>query len=238
MLRRVLKLLLTASVLFSCQSGKKDSVADYWSTHPYALDDDISVTEDRFAEFAERAVEAPVEEAVAALDDLFDHLKAEDEVAYYLYSEWARDVFYSPLSPCRNADLFSHIVERLETDGIFNEDECRPFRRQCDWMTLNREGSTAVIPEADPEGRSTLVLVVDLSCPSCHKALQELSEDAKWADCRHLALCCGRGPMPEVPGWEYRRVEDSNRYFDPLMMPVYYLIDPSGVVVQSYTPAH
>ena len=238
MLRHVLALIFTAAVLLSCQSGKKPAatVTDYWDSHDWHLvEGDISVNEDRFAAFAELAAAAPKEEAIAALGALLDTLKAEDEVAYYIYAGWAEGAFYNPLSPCRNYDLYSYAVDRIASDGILSEDECAPMLRRKHWMSLNLLGEKAVIPEADPEGRSTLVLVIDLSCPTCREALGRLTDE--WAEARHLAICCGPGNLPDVPGWDYQMETNISEWFDIHMAPVYYVIDPAGVVVQSYTPA-
>ena len=246
MLRQVLALFFTLAVLLSCQSGKKPassvisteaekSLSDFWDRHDWRLDEDLDISEDRFAEFAELAAAAPKEEAVAALGALLDSLKAQDEVAYYIYAGWVEGAFYHPLSPCRDFDLYSYAVDRFATDGVFSTDECAPLLRKQHWMSLNLQGEKAVIPEADPKGRNTLVLVIDLSCPTCREALGRLANE--WAEARHLAICCGHGNLPDVPGWEYQQETDVSNWFDLHMAPVYYVIDPAGVVIQSYTPA-
>ena len=158
-------------------------------------------------------------------------------MAYYIYAGWLEGAFYNPFSPCRNAALYIYAVNRIETDGIFSPDECRPLQQKRDWIALNREGTVAITPEPDPEGRNTLVLVIDLSCPSCQRALETLGGNPDWENYRHIALCCGVSALPTVPGWEYRRVENPLRIFDLMMTPFYYVIDPVGVVVQSYKPA-
>ena len=237
MLHRVLALIFTAAVLLSCQSGKKPapSVIDYWDRHDWHLDEDLDITEERFADFAELAAAAPKEEAVAALGALLDSLKAKDEVAYYIYAGWVEGAFYHPLSPCRNYDLYSYAVDRIATDGVMSSDEFAPLLRRKHWMSLNLPGEKAVIPEADPEGRNTLVLVVDLSCPTCRESLGRLANE--WAEARHLAICFGPGNLPDVPGWEYQQEASVSDWFDIRLAPAYYLIDPAGVVLQSYTPA-
>ena len=235
--------LLLALALLSCgnpvKSPAPSSVEDeqpgsYWASHPIDISD-IRAAEDRFAIFAELAVAAPEEEAVAGLDSLFNRLKAEDEVAYYVYSEWMESAFYNPFSPCRNAVLFSHAVDRIASDGVFSPDECEPLLQKKEWISLNREGEKAVIPQADPEGRSTLVLVLDLSCPSCREALDILGEDPSWEGFRHLAIC-GGGSVPDVPQWEFSCPENFSAIFDIRMTPVFYVIGPDGVVTQGYTP--
>ncbi len=222
------------------QSGKESAPADvrtFWDGKTL-LEEDYRTSEDRFADFAEAAVNAPLEEAIAALDGLFDRLKEEnDEVTYYIYAEWMAAAFYDIFSPCRNAALYDHAVDRMEADGILPPYDCEPYRQKSDWMKVNCPGEKATLPEPDPEGRNTLVLVMNLSCPTCHDALNRLAGLTEWADARHLALCCGFGPIPEVTGWEYRRVENAGAYFDIHMTPCYYIIDPDGVVLHPYAPA-
>lgn len=239
MLRHVLALIFTAAALLSCQSGKKPaaSVIDYWDRHDWHLDEDLDITEERFADFAELAAAAPKEEAIAALGALLDSLKAKDEVAYYIYAGWVEGAFYHPLSPCRNYDLYSYAVDRIATDGVMSSDEFAPLLRRKHWMSLNLPGEKAVIPEADPEGRNTLVLVVDLSCPTCRESLESLAALPEWGETRHVAYCCGYGNIPDVPGWEYVRLQNPDEWFDIQMTPFYYVTDPAGVVVTPYTPA-
>ena len=212
------------------------SLRAFYSSAPL-LEDDIRVSEDRFADFAERCAAAPAEDALSAIDSLLDRLKAEDEVAYYIYAGWIEGAFYNPLSPCRNETLFTHAVDRIAGDGVLSEDECAPYLKKCHWMTLNRVGEKAVLPEPDAAGRATLVLVLDLSCPSCREALSTLGADPRFSGFRHLALCCGHGPLPEVPDWEYEVLDRYSEYFDLRATPFYYLIAPSGLVTLPYTPA-
>lgn len=238
-MRRVLTLLLTASVFLSCQSGKKpvgETLDGYWDRHEWHVTEgQVDKAEERFAAFAELAVAAPKEQGIAALGALLDTLKAKDEVDYYVYVGWVEGAFYNPLSPCRSFDLFSYAVSRYESDGILSPDECMPLQQKRRWMGINLPGEVAVYPEADPEGRSTLVLVIDLSCPSCRESLSRLAALNEWADARHIAICLGYGNIPDVPGWEYRSLKNASEWFDIRMTPVYYIIDPAGVVIQTYT---
>lgn len=234
---------LTAFLLLpGChRTGQKTdpaSVLSFWEGTPL-LEEDYNASEERFADFAELAVSAPEEEALAAMDGLFDRLREEgDEVTYYIYAAWMDAAFYDILSPCRNEPLFARAVDRMESDGILPPADCVPYREKCRWMALNRPGEQAAVPEADPEGRNTLVLVLDLSCPSCRESLRHLSAMEEWADARHLALCCGYGPVPDIEGWEYRKLEDAAAYFDIHMTPCYYIIDGDGVVLHPYAPVN
>lgn len=234
-------LLALSLCLFSaCKSSgeKAKPLAGFWQDQPL-LSEDFRASEDRFADFAERCAAAPEEEALAALDTLFDRLKAEDEVAYYIYAGWMEGAFYNPLSPCRSEALFAAAVGRIERDGILSEDECRPFQQKRRWMSLNRVGEQAVLPDGvlEDAGRRTLVLVLDLSCPSCREALTVLAADERFADYHRLAVCCGHGPLPEVPGWDYRAPGRYTDVFDIRMTPFYFLLDADGRVTAPYTPA-
>ena len=241
MLRRVLTLLLTAAVLLSCQSGKKpasvESVSTYWQRHDWHLDEDLDITEGRFAEFAELATAAPKEEAIAALGALLDSLKAKDEVAYYIYIGWMDGVFYSPESPCRDKDLYTYTVNRIEQDGVLDPEECEPYRQRRRWIAINQTGEQAIVPEAELDGRRTLVLVASLGCPICLVALDNLLSDPQWDDCRHVALCSGYEPLPDTPGWEYYALPQASRFFDVQLTPFYYVVDADGIVEKTYTPA-
>lgn len=222
-------------LLSGCRNaGKKakplDGVAAFWEG-TVLLEDDISLSEDRFADFAQLAVEAPEDEAFAALDRLFDRLKAEDEVAYYVYSGWIDGAFYNLLSPCHNAKLYTHAVDRIVSDGVLTEDECTPFIRRRNWVQYNQAGEPATVPGITVSER-TLVLVLDQSCPSCHEALTSLAQNSEWAETRRVAFCCGYGPVPTVPGWEY--VAGDNSVFDPKMTPIFFVVAADGSVETPY----
>lgn len=223
-------LLLSLALLFSCG---RPGVKGYWDAH--GLDySNVLLAQDRFGEFCERAVAAPREEARKELDHLFD-LLLQDTVAYYLYTEWIGSAFYSPLSPCRNAVLFSQAVQRMVQDGVLNQDECEPLIRQREWALLNIPGEPALVPGVALDGRRTLVLVLDLSCPSCREALELLAASPEWARVRRVAIGCGEGPQPAVPGWEYVFPDNAAAFFDPQLTPVYYVVSPDGTVEASYT---
>ena len=223
---------LCLALLTGCQAS---GIRSFWNDVPL-LEKDISVSEDRFARFAEQAVSAPEEDVLAAMDALFDKLK-QDSVAYYVYSEWMDGAFYSPLSPCRNAAFYDKAVDRLVTDGILSTDECEPFLRRREWIMYNREGSKAIVPGLSDIDTRTLVLVLDLSCPSCRKALQKLAEDPQWNNAKKLAVGLGYGPQPDVPGWDYLFPENGNVVFDIHMTPVYFVVAADGTVEHGYTLA-
>ena len=105
---------LCLALLMGCQAS---GIRGFWNDVPL-MEEDLSVSEDRFASFAEQAVSAPEEEALVAMDDLFDKLK-EDPVAYYIYTEWIDGSFYSP----------QH-VGKIDRDYAFS------YAKRCDKKTL------------------------------------------------------------------------------------------------------
>lgn len=229
MRRTVVILVALASLLTGCRSS---GVADYWVQNSIDYSD-YDAAQDRFAIFAEKAVAANEEDAFAAMDMLFDSLLT-DEVAYYIYTEWMDAAFYNPLSPCRNASLYNKAVERIVSDAFFSERESAPFLQHRDWMQYNLVGSKAVAPEILFDGRRTLVLVLDLGCPTCRASLTTLASDHKWADVRRVAIGVGYGPIPDVPGWEYKFPEYANLVFDPGMTPFYFVVAENGTIEETY----
>lgn len=229
-MRRWAAIFLLAALFAGCRNA---GIRDYWRAH--SLDySDIEAAEDQFARFAEEAVAAPEADAIAALDVLFDQMK-KDEVAYYIYSDWLDGAFYNPLSPCRNAALYAKAVERLTTDGILSESECAPYLQKRTWISYNQKGQPATLPDGILDGRRTLVLILDLSCPSCKEALDTLTASSEWKDVRRVAIGCGYGPRPDVPGWDYYFPEDASSVFDPRLTPVYFVVSAAGTVEISYT---
>ena len=221
-------LLLTLTLLTGCQ---RSGVRSFWETHSIDYSD-VEAAEDQFARFAELAVASPEEDALAALDQLFDLLK-EDEVAYYLYSDWMNGAFYHLLSPCRNAALYGKAVERIVADGVLSSSDCEPFVRCREWFQFNQEGMMASVPGLS-DAAGSLILVLDLGCPSCREALEKLAQEPAWSGLRHVAVCCGYGPRPDVPGWEYLFPENPAAVFDPQLTPVFFVVGPDGRVQSSY----
>lgn len=216
------------------------NVRNFWN------DTDINVTEsnfaameDQFAQFAELLVKAPKEEAEAALDALMDKLK-ENEVSYYVFSDWFTMAFHSLLSPCRNPGLYAKCADRLKTDGILNESEYALFVDLADKDAFNAPGSPCRIPDITDEtgapvsvipGVETLFLVLNLDCATCVAALRALSEKPG----RHVALCFGHTPAPDIPGWEYYQPKDMDKFFDLDAAPFWFTVDEDGVVNTPYS---
>ena len=230
-MRKIFAIAAAALLIISCG---RTGVAAFWDTHSIDYSD-IDAAENQFADFAELAVAAPENEALTAMDVLFDKLK-EDEVAYYIYSDWMVGAFYNLLSPCRSPLLFSKAVERIVTDGVLTTTACEPFIRRRDWIQYNCEGQPATVPGINIKGR-TLVLVLDLGCSSCREALEKLWADSRWDGLRHVAVGCGFGPTPTVEGWEYVISDNASVVFDPKMTPIYFVVGEDGMVEVPYSLA-
>lgn len=232
MLRNLSVIAVSLVLLVGCQGN---NVKSYWNNHRFNFDD-VQTEQDFFADFAELAVASPQKDALAGLDRLFNKLK-KDEVAYYVYLNWINGAFYSVYSPCRSVSLYSRAVERIVSDGILSESECEPYLQKREWIQYNTPGSLATVPGVIIGGTRTLVLVLDKSCPSCKEALNKFALNPEWADARRIAVCCGYGRVPEVPGWEYTDAESLSAVFDPQLTPVYFVVGADGIVETGYRPA-
>ena len=69
------------------------------------------------------------------------------------------------------------------------------------------------------------------------EALEKLSADPRWEGLRRVAVGCGYGPAPTVPGWEYLTPDNASVVFDSRLTPVFVVVGPDGLVEQSYTLA-
>ena len=223
---------LCLALLAGCRAG---GVGNFWERHSIDYTD-IRAAEDQFADFAELAATAPEEEALAALDALFDKLQ-KDTMGYYLYSEWMDGAFYSVLSPYRSAALYGKGVDRMVADGVLAESDYAPYLRRREWISYNLEGAQAFVPGMSSFDTRTLVLVLDLGCPSCREALEKLDKDPQWEGVRKLAVGLGYGPKPDIPGWVFLFPEDGTTVFDIGMTPVYFVVAADGTVECGYTLA-
>ena len=223
---------LCLALLAGCRAS---GVGDFWNTHSIDYSD-IHAAEEQFADFAELTIPAPEEDALAALDVLFDKLK-QDTVAYYIYSEWMDGAFYNLLSPCRSATLYGKAVDRMAADGVLTPSDCEPYLQRREWIQYNQEGAQAVVPGWVPAGVRTLILVLDMGCPSCREALEKLSADPQWVGVKKTAVCLGWGPEPSVPGWDYLFPENGSAVFDIHMTPIYFVAAADGTVERGYTLA-
>ena len=221
--------ILGLALLAGCQA---QDISTYWDTRSIDYSD-IQAAEAQFAEFAELAVSSPEKDALKAMDKLFDLLK-KDTVAYYVYSGWMDGAFYNLLSPCRSEALYTKAVERMEGDGILDGYECEPFLKRKEWIQFNQEGTKANVPGWSFSGKRTLVLVLDLGCPTCREALDKLGSNPDWNAATKLAVGLGYGPKPDIPGWEYLFPEDGDAVFDIHMTPIYFVVAPDGTVESDY----
>lgn len=220
-------------ILLSLSGCKDGDILNYWERNGIEYGD-IKAAQKRFTAFAVQAAAAPVQDAEAAIDGLFDMLQT-DTVAYYIYSEWMTVTFYSPFSDCRSPALFAKVAQRLRSDGIYSEYDCFPLSLKSEWMSFNLPGERATVPSVTLDGRRTLVLVLDQGCPSCRAHLGELVSRPEWKDVRRVALCIGSGPAPEVPGWEYFFPQEPSAFFDPEQTPLYYVVSSDSLVEIPYT---
>ncbi len=227
-MRKITSALILLALLTGCQIA---GVKGFWNTHGINYND-IDAARDQFVGFAELAVHSPEEEALEAIDVLFDKLQ-NDTLAYYIYSEWIDGAFYNIFSPCRSAALYSKAVDRMVADGILTGSDLRPRLQKREWIQYNSVGMAATVP-GTVIGEHTLVLVLDTGCPSCREALTSLADRPEWANVRRIAVCCGYGQTPEVPGWEYLTPENASAVFDVRMTPVYFVVAADGTVETTY----
>ena len=237
---RLAIILAALALVFSCKSP---SVKGYWEQHKPDISD-IRAAENEFAVFAELAVKAPEQEAREEIDRLFEQLQA-DEVAYFVYSEWMVSAFYSPASPCRSCALFSYaMTSHVLTDGIVDGYDAELYERLVTACNTNKEGTSLVLPPLNDRlgndvtiepGEPVLFLVVDLSCPSCLKALDRFSK--KYPKARHIALCSGPTTLPDRNDWEFLRATETESVYDISAAPFYFVVNSEGIIETTYTTA-
>lgn len=237
-----LKLAIILAALALVVSCKSPSVKGYWVEHKPDISD-IRAAENEFAVFAELAVKAPEQDAREEIDLLFEQLKA-DEVAYYVYSEWLVSAFYSPASPCRSCALFSYAMGHVLKDGIIDGYDAELYSRLITACNTNKEGTAVVLPPLNDRngndvtiepGEQIFFMVVDLSCPSCLKALDKFSK--KYPEARHIALCSGPSRLPDRSDWEFLRATETDEVYDISAAPFYFVVDSEGIIEKSYTTA-
>ena len=229
--------LLITTLAVSCRTSP---VKGYWKHHTPDISD-IRAAEKQFASFAERALESPEADSRAEIDRLFN-LLLEDEVAYYVYTEWVVRAFYTPASPCRDCNLFVYSIDRIMKDGIIDGYDAVLFQHFANACKTNRIGDFLTLPQlldrnGSPSeiatGEPTIFLVIDLSCPSCLKALEKMAGFLPQA--RHIALCSGPGRIPEIAGWTYYKAVQPDSVYDTGAAPFYFVADGNGIIETSYT---
>lgn len=223
-------------------SCKSPSVKGYWTSHTPDISD-IRAAENEFAVFAELAVKAPELEAREELDCLLSQLK-DDEVKYYVYSEWIVSAFYSPASPCRSCALFTYAIQRVLEDGVIDGYDAELYSKLVAACNTNQEGSALTLPALNDRagndvtvepGQQIIFMVVDLSCPSCLKALDKWAR--KYPKARHIALCSGPSLLPDRSDWELYRATETDGVYDIKAAPFFFVVNSEGIIEQSYTTA-
>ena len=217
-------------LLAACNAGGR--LRGYWKDGITVTENNYSQVEERFARFAEFLVAAPPGQAAEALDDLFDRIK-EDEVSYYIYSDWIESAFHNYFSPCRNPDIFRKAAERFAEDGILNIETVERLQALAAQDQLNRQGGPCTVPdEAKTEG-PTLYLVLNLDCRTCLQSLAALS--GEYPEAEHIALCFGYNQIPEVSGWKYLKPEGLDEIFELEAAPFWFLTAADGTIQIPYS---
>lgn len=234
---------IIASVALLCAGCSGDSgVSGFWNkVDPTVTEENYGDAQDRFADFAELLSTTSLKDATKALDKLMDKLSS-DEVSYLVYSDWMVAAFHSLLSPVRNPELFSKCTSRFSKDGIMNESQYAPLVELAVKDKLNAVGSACTLPllknvQGEPfalkPGEETLFAVINLDCATCVAALNALSDKPG----RHVALCFGRTPAPEIPGWEYFYSDLMDDCFDLDAAPFWFTADGNGRISIGYSSA-
>ncbi|MBQ4286360.1 MAG: hypothetical protein II720_07830 [Bacteroidales bacterium] len=231
--------LAAAVAIFS--GCRNDGIRGYWSSHPVSIED-YAAAEDQFAEFAELAAKAPRKDAFAALDMLLKKA-AEDEVTYYVYTDFIARAFSLLASPCFDCELFRHAADKVIAKGILSPYSTQEYESKLRICLHNRLGDKVLLPEVwqsdgtdvdIPLTQRTLFLVVDQDCSSCRASMGRLS-GPEWADTWLVALCYGHGPLPDVPGWDCFRIGGDQDVLDVRQGPFYFVSSEDGIIEKGYT---
>ena len=229
-MRRLFPYIALVLLLAACNAG--GGLRDYWKDGIRVSEDNYTQAEDRFASFAELLVAAPPAEASNALDDLLERMK-EDEVSYYIYSDWIESAFHNYFSPCRNPDIFGKAVERFAGDGILSAETVERLQALAAQDQFNRPGSKCTLPQGVQASGATLWLVLNLDCRTCLQSLAAMAGEHPEAE--HIALCFGWGPVPEASGWTYLKPEGMGDIFELEAAPFWFLTDADGTVQIPYS---
>lgn len=230
------KILLALFALATLNSGCRQSsgIRNYWSERSVDIED-IHAAEEQFTDFAELAVAAPEADACVAIDRLLKKA-GRDEVTFLVYSDWIARAFGLIASPCYSVPLFVHSANAVlskQKPGSYLAEE---YRAKLEFCLHNQAGSKAELPIQYDFAERSLFLVVNQGCPSCRKAMDRLASE--FSGKAHLvALCHGRGPLPESQGWECVRLPDDQRIFDTAQSPFYFVTSADGTVELPYKSA-
>ena len=222
-------------------SGCHDTsgVRGYWSSHTPDISD-YAAAENEFADFALLAVQAPEKDAFAAIDMLLDKARKVD-VTYLVYTDLIARGFSVIASPCHSCAIFQHAAGKILKQGILDGFAAEDYKLRLESCLHNRVGDRAEIPtcEEDPVALDvrTLFLVVDQDCPTCRESMQKFSGD-EWSNTCRIALCYGRGPLPDTEEWECHRLAPDQTIIDTRQGPFYFVSSPNGTIEISYTPVN
>lgn len=238
-MKRIEILFLACTIIISgCRTNS--GIRGYWSDRDLDLEDYPSA-EEEFTDFVELASKAPEKDAFAAIDILLKKAR-KDDVTYIVYADLILKGFSSIASPCRSCPIFLHAADNILSHGIPSGDMTERYRKRRNLCLHNNVGDIAEIPALkDPREiefkRRTVVLVVDQDCSSCRQSMKRFSSD-KWDGTDKIALCYGRGPLPELPGWEILQISSAQTLLDTREAPLFYVVSPEGRVEISYTSVY
>ena len=236
---RPFALILAASVAIISGCRDNSGIRGYWSDRDLCIDD-YEAAEEEFTNFVEQAVQAPQADAFAAVDVLIKKAR-KDEVTYLVYAEMILRGFGAVASPCHSCPIFLHASDRMLSKGIPSAIMTERYERRREFCLHNNVGDKAEIPQlvkgSVPQGVRTLLLVVDQDCSTCMTAMHSFS-GPEWEDASKVALCYGRGSLPEDPDWECFRLSEDQSLLDTHEGPFFYVVSPEGKVEISYTSVY
>lgn len=234
-------LILAAAVAIISGCRDRSGIRGYWYSRDVGIED-FKAAEEQFADFAEMAVSAPRRDAFAAVNALLKKASG-DEVTYLVYTDWISRAFGLIASPCYSPDIFIHAADKILSKGMLSGSATDEYRRKREFCLHNRQGSKVLLPylaegeEPVPLVQRTVFLVVDQSCPSCRESMVRFLSP-EWSDAWLVALCYGRGPLPEERGWDCRRLSPDQTVLDVRQGPFFFVTTPDGRIEQSYTPVN
>lgn len=260
MKRHLTILLALIGVMVMCGGCRQTpSLEEYWSeVTPEWVMADVAAAESHFTEWTERLAKAPKEQQHRSVDSLVE-LMCKDEVCAYIYFEWSVNVLYGLWSPTRNEETFGYLLQRINEEPVLESIRSAETRRLGELLQHNRVGSSAkdfvlydscgnesTLGEIREE-KPLLLLVVDITCPSCIDIIAEVEsqqpimEAAQRGEVRLLAVAVGSHPMQlesfakehEGSLWQVRgasRGALEGAYYDANASPCLWLIGEQGTV--------
>ena len=233
-----LTLVVAAALISGCR--EQPGYRGYWSDRTLDIDDYEAAEED-FTDFVEYAVTIPEAQASADIDQLLEKA-SQDEITYLFYADWILKGFGSIASPCRSCPLLVHAADWVLAHDLPSWEMKARYEVQRNFCLHNRPGDVAELPDLEedalaPFRQRTLILVVDQGCSTCRESMARF-ETPEWDGTDRVALCYGRGPLPENPAWQCYRMSPDQTLLDTRQAPFYYVVSTEGTVEQSYSPVH